>query len=129
MQVWHLFWKTSANDCFCTALAPLIVTYSFYFWWVATRKNETKLKKNRKNMEKENNSNKSDFSKNEIPDLNYLKPFKFEPNTNIRDIISNSSDERGWRCWMKWILLSWDICLHWHYVNVDFCPHIKICTR
>ena len=25
------FWRTSANDCFCTALAPLIVTYPFYF--------------------------------------------------------------------------------------------------
>ena len=30
-------------------------------------------------MEKENNTNESDFSENEIPDLNYLKPFKFEP--------------------------------------------------
>ena len=25
LQVWHLFWRTSANDCFCTALASLIV--------------------------------------------------------------------------------------------------------
>ena len=31
LQAWHLFWRTSANDCFCTALAPLIVTYPFYF--------------------------------------------------------------------------------------------------
>ena len=37
-------------------------------------------------MEKEN-SNKSDFSENEIPDLNSLKPFKFEPKTNIGDEI------------------------------------------
>ena len=22
-QAWHLFWRTSANDCFCTALTPL----------------------------------------------------------------------------------------------------------
>ena len=44
-------------------------------------------------MEKENNSNESDFSENEIPDLNSLKPFKFEPKTNIGDIISSSSDE------------------------------------
>ena len=29
-----------------------------------------------KNMEKENNNDKSDFSENEIPDLNSLKPFK-----------------------------------------------------
>ena len=31
LQAWHLFWRTSTNDCFCTALPPLIVTYSFYF--------------------------------------------------------------------------------------------------
>ena len=43
-------------------------------------------------MEKENNSNESDFSENEIPDLNSLKPFKFEPKTNIGYIISSSSD-------------------------------------
>ena len=30
-------------------------------------------------MEKENNSNEGDFSENEIPDLNSLKPFEFEP--------------------------------------------------
>ena len=44
-------------------------------------------------MEKENNNDKSDFSENEIPDLNSLKPFKFEPKTNIGDIISSSSDD------------------------------------
>ena len=31
LQAWHLFLRTSANDCFCTALAPLAVAYSFYF--------------------------------------------------------------------------------------------------
>ena len=44
-------------------------------------------------MEKENNNDKSGFSENEIPDLNSLKPLKFEPKTNIRDIISSSSDD------------------------------------
>ena len=44
-------------------------------------------------MEKENNSDESDFSENEIPDLNSLKPFEFEPKTNIRDINSSSSDD------------------------------------
>ena len=43
-------------------------------------------------MEKENNSDESDFSENEIPDLNSLKPFEFEPKTN-RDINSSSSDD------------------------------------
>ena len=45
-------------------------------------------------MEKENNSNESDFSENEIPDLNSLKSFKFEPKTNIENISSSSSDMR-----------------------------------
>ena len=45
-------------------------------------------------MEKENNYDKSKFSENEIPDLISLKPFKFEPKTNIKDIISSSSDDK-----------------------------------
>ena len=44
-------------------------------------------------MEKENNSDESDFSENEIPDLNSLKPFELEPKTNIGDINSSSSDD------------------------------------
>ena len=34
-------------------------------------------------MEKENNTDESDFSENEIQDLNSLKPVEFEPKTNI----------------------------------------------
>ena len=41
----------------------------------------------RKNMEKENNSDESDFSENEILDLNSLKPFKFKAKTNIEILI------------------------------------------
>ena len=33
-------------------------------------------------MEKENNTDESDSSENEIPDLNSLKPFEFEWKTN-----------------------------------------------
>ena len=44
-------------------------------------------------MEKGNNSDESDFSENEIPDLNSLKPFEFEPKANIGDINSSSSDD------------------------------------
>ena len=43
-------------------------------------------------MKKENNSDESDFSENEISDLNSLKPFKFETKAYIGDIISSSSD-------------------------------------
>ena len=31
LQGWHLFWRTSANNCFCTALTPITLTYLFYF--------------------------------------------------------------------------------------------------
>ena len=55
------------------------------------KKNETKLRKTEKNMQKENNSDESDFSENEIPNLNSLKPLKFEPKTNIGEIISSSN--------------------------------------
>ena len=57
---------------------------------------QEKMKQNwkrQKNLEKENNNDKRDFSEKEIPDLNSLKPFKFEPKTNIGDIISSSSDD------------------------------------
>ena len=42
-------------------------------------------------MEQENNTNESDFIENEIPDLNSLEPFEFEPKSN-RDI--NSSQKQ-----------------------------------
>ena len=45
-------------------------------------------------MEKENNTNESDFSENEIPDLNSLKPFVFDSKTN-RGFNSSSSDDEG----------------------------------
>ena len=44
-------------------------------------------------MEKENDTHESDFSENEIPDLNSLKSFEFEPKTNVRDINSSNSDD------------------------------------
>ena len=61
------------------------------------KKKWNKVEKYRKNMgkaEKENNTNKSDFSENEILDLNFLKPFEFESKTNIEVIISSSSDDQ-----------------------------------
>ena len=36
---------------------------------------------------------KWDFSENEIPDLNSLKSFEFEPKRNIRDINSSRSED------------------------------------
>ena len=60
------------------------------------KKKLNKTEKDGKNMEKaekENNTNESDFSENEILDLNYLKPFEFESKTN-RVINSSSSDDQ-----------------------------------
>ena len=45
-------------------------------------------------MEKENNTDESDFSENEIPDWNSLKPFEFEPETSIGEINSSSIDDK-----------------------------------
>ena len=39
------------------------------------KKKWNKTEKDRKKMEKENNTDESDFSENKIPDLNSLKPF------------------------------------------------------
>ena len=57
-----------------------------------TRKNEKKTKEDRKNMQKENNTDESGFSEREIPDLNSLKSFEFESKINIGDI--NSSQKQ-----------------------------------
>ena len=59
----------------------------------ATRKNEAKMTKTEKKHGKKSNSDESDFSENQIPDLNSLKAFEIEPKTNIGDINSSSSDE------------------------------------
>ena len=60
---------------------------------ISDKKKWYKTQKDRKNMDKENNSNESDISENEIPNLNSLKPFEFEPKANIGDINSRSSDD------------------------------------
>ena len=44
-------------------------------------------------MEKENSTDASDSSENEIPGLNSLKPFEFERKTNIGDINSNQKQQ------------------------------------
>ena len=52
------------------------------------KKKWTKTEKHRKNKEKENNSDESDFSENEIPDLNSLKPFEFELKKQTSEILT-----------------------------------------
>ena len=44
-------------------------------------------------MGKGNNTDESDLSENEIPDLNSLEPSEFEPETNIGDINTSCSDD------------------------------------
>ena len=49
-------------------------------------------------MGKENSTDESDFSEDETLDLNFLKPFEFEPKKNIEDINFSSSDhEKVWQ--------------------------------
>ena len=57
------------------------------------KQKSNKTEKDGKKMEKENNIDKSDFSENEILDLNSLKHFEFESKTNIGVINSSSSDD------------------------------------
>ena len=63
------------------------------FLWVATRKNETKLRKTEKAWKKKIKAMKVRLKWNEITDVKSLKPFEFEPKTNIGDINSSSSDD------------------------------------
>ena len=61
------------------------------------KKKWNKTEKDRKNMEKaekENNTDESDFSENEILDLNSWNFFEFESKTNIRVNSSSSDDQK-----------------------------------
>ena len=58
------------------------------------KKKGNKTEKNRKkNIQKENITDVSDFSENEIPDLNSLKPSEFEPKKPIEDTNVKGSDD------------------------------------
>ena len=61
----------------------ILINYQLRILFMSSDKTKwNKTEKDRKNMEKEINTDESDFSENEIPDLNSLKPFKFKPKTN-----------------------------------------------
>ena len=30
LQAWHLFWRISANNCFCTTITPLSIRFTLY---------------------------------------------------------------------------------------------------
>ena len=61
----------------------ILINYQLRILFMSSDKTKwNKTEKDRKNMEKEFNTDESDFSENEIPDLNSLKPFKFKPKTN-----------------------------------------------
>ena len=68
-------------------------------------KNKIKQRKTEKIMEKENSTDESDFSENELPDLYSLKPSEFELKRNIGDINSSSSGngEKGIKDNVEWI--------------------------
>ena len=68
------------------------------------RQQKIKLKlTEKKNMEKENTTDESDCSENEIPGLVSLKPFEFERKTNIGDM--NSSQTHSTQVFYKKAIL------------------------
>ena len=80
----HLLWTwTYFNDV--NGSKDLNLKKSFL--WAATKKMKQNWER-QKNKEKENDSDESDFSENEIPDLNSLRPFKFEPKEQISEVLS-----------------------------------------
>ena len=53
-------------------------------------------------MEMENNTDESDFSENEIPDLDSLELFEFQPKTNIGDVVNSSSSDVRMKVLVQW---------------------------
>ena len=64
-----------------------------------------KTEKDRKNMDKENNSYESDFSENEVPNWNSFKHFKLKPKTSIVDINSDDEESAVQECSVKKVFL------------------------
>ena len=62
------------------------------FSWAATRKNETKLRKTERTRKRQQRWWKW-LQWNEIANLNSLKPFEYEPKTNIEDINCSRRDD------------------------------------
>ena len=83
----------------------------------SNKKKWNKTEKDRKNVEKENNTGESDFNENEIPNLNPLKPFEFDPKTNIGDINSSSTDDEE----------EWIECKVKRIGNSEWCECSKQC--
>ena len=52
-----------------------ILNFKIILFMSSDKKKWNKTEKDRKKMEKENNTDESDFSENKMPDLNSLKPF------------------------------------------------------
>ena len=78
----------------------------------SNKKKWNKTEKAEKTWKKKNNTNESSFSENEITDLNSLKPFEFEPKTNMGYINSISSDdeEEG----TEYVIINMDSNSEWY---------------
>ena len=77
MTFYLLTW-TYFNDVNVGRNILIISQLKRIFFMSSDKKKWNKTEKDRKNMEKENNTDESDFSENEIPDLNSLKLSEFE---------------------------------------------------
>ena len=82
-MAFHLLRWTYFND----VIVGRNISMNFQFERILFMSSDKKMKQNwerqGKKMEKESNTDESDFSENEISDLNYLKPLEFEPKINI----------------------------------------------
>ena len=68
---------TYFNDVYVGRNILMNIQLKIILFMSSGKKKWNKTERDRKNMEKENNTDESDFIENEIPDLTFLKPFEF----------------------------------------------------
>ena len=68
---------TYFNDVYVGRNILMNIQLKIILFMSSGKKKWNKTERDRKNMEKEDNTDESDFIENEIPDLTFLKPFEF----------------------------------------------------
>ena len=68
---------TYFNDVYVGRNILMNIQLKIILFMSSGKKKWNKTEREKKNMEKEDNTNESDFIENEIPDLTFLKPFEF----------------------------------------------------
>ena len=68
---------TYFNDVYVGRNILMNIQLKIILFMSSGKKKWNKTEREKKNMEKEDNTDESDFIENEIPDLTFLKPFEF----------------------------------------------------